>query len=416
MRYVTSSPIEGIVAAPPSKSMAVRAAAACLLTDGESRIERMSFCDDALAAIGIATGLGAVTTRENGSLTVRGVGKSLLPRTGTLDCRESALCMRMFTPIAALLDTPVALCASGSLSARPMQMAEALRDAGVECRTENGRAPITVKGPICGGHLTVDASLTSQLLTGLLMALPLCEQDSRISVTGLASAPYINMTVELLARFGITIAHNESLSEFRIPGNQRYRPIMYSVEGDWSGAAFLLVAGAIAGNITVTRLNTPSFQADSAVLDALRAAGAHVEIEKDRVSVAKGPLRPFEFDATRCPDLVPPLVSLASACDGKSVIQGIGRLTHKESDRAAALQREFASLGITILNSGSAMEIYGGETNGSAVDAHGDHRIAMACAVVALRAGAAVGIRGADCVAKSYPGFFEDLDAVRVRQ
>jgi 3-phosphoshikimate 1-carboxyvinyltransferase len=413
MKYVTSSAINGTAAAPPSKSMAVRAAAACLLANGVSKIENMSFCDDALAAIGIAESLGAATAGENGGLSVRGKGRPVRPTSGTLDCRESALCMRMFTPVAALLDNPVKLLASGSLCSRPMRMVEALSALGADCATDEGHAPITVKGPIKGGRITLDASVTSQLLTGLLMTLPLCEYDSAVSATGLASTPYVSMTLELLKRFGVTVEHDGHLNEFHIRGNQCYRPTIFKVEGDWSGAAFLLVAGAIAGSITVTGLNSRSFQADRAILDALIDTGAHVTVGEDRVSVEKHQLRPFAFDATRCPDLVPPLACLASACDGKSTIYGTERLAHKESNRAAALQQEFRSLGITIQSSGAAMEIYGGRVAGSVVDAHGDHRIAMACTVAALRAQGPVGIRDADCVAKSYPQFYNVLDALR---
>jgi 3-phosphoshikimate 1-carboxyvinyltransferase len=413
MRYVTSSAIDGVVAAPPSKSMAVRAAAACLLAYGVSTVENMSFCDDAFAAIGIAASLGATVARENGSLSVRGAGRPIRPASGTLDCRESALCMRMFTPVAALLGSPVKLLASGSLRSRPMRMVETLKALGAGCATDGGHAPITVKGPIRGGRIALDASVTSQLLTGLLMALPLCEHDSSVSVTGLASTPYVRMTMELLKRFGITVEHDDHLDAFRIRGGQRFRPTTYSVEGDWSGAAFLLVAGAIAGRITVTGLDAGSSQADRAIIDALAAAGARVTIAEDRVSVETSQLRPFTFDATRCPDLVPPLVCLASACDGKSTIYGIERLAHKESNRTAALIQEFGSLGITIDSSGTTMEIEGGRVAGSVVDAHGDHRIAMACAVAALRAEGPVGIRGADCVAKSYPQFYNTLDTLR---
>lgn len=414
MKYVTSSVIDGTVAAPPSKSMAVRAAAACLLADGVSTIANMSFCDDALAAIAIAGSLGAAMARENGDLSVRGTGRPLWPSSGTLDCGESALCMRMFTPVAALLGSPVKLLASGSLRSRPMRMVEVLRDLGTGCATDGGHAPITVKGPIRGGRITLDASVTSQLLTGLLMALPLCEDDSAVSVAGLESTPYVSMTLELLERFGVAIEHDEHLNEFHIKGNQCYRPTTFTVEGDWSGAAFLLVAGAIAGSITVTGLNGGSLQADRAIVDALTSAGAHVAIEKDRVAVERRQLRPFAFDATRCPDLVPPIVGLASACEGKSTIYGIGRLAHKESDRAAALEQEFRTLGITVRSSGTTMEVHGGRITGSDVDAHGDHRIAMACAVAALRAQGQVGIRGADCVAKSYPQFYSVLDTLRL--
>ncbi len=321
--------------------------------------------------------------------------------------------MRMFTPIAALQDKEVTLSASGSLRARPMGMVEELGALGVSCKTDRGHAPITVRGPMKGGHVKVDASVSSQLLTGLLMALPLCEKDSLISVSELRSVPYVLMTIELLKYFGVRIRHDERLEEFFVTGNQTYGPSTYSVEGDWSGASFLLVAGAIMGGVTVTGLNHTSAQADRAILDVLERVGASIETASDCVSVERRELRPFDYDATDCPDLFPPLVALASSCEGKSVIHGLKRLTHKESDRARALLSEFAKLGIIINTVGDSMEVYGGDVREAVVDAHNDHRIAMACAVAALRAKGSVGINGDACVSKSYPGFFTDLEALR---
>ncbi len=260
-----------------------------------------------------------------------------------------------------------------------------------------------------GGEATVDASMTSQFLSGLLMALPLCARDSRLAVTHLASAPYVRMTLQLVASFGVLIECDDRLETFAIRGSQAYTPRAYVVEGDWSGASFPLVAGAIAGSVTVTNLDASSLQADRAILGVLADAGARVETGSGRVSVGAGPLRAFRFDATSCPDLFPPLVALASACEGTSVIHGVERLFHKESDRARALCEEFAKLGIAIGVAGNVMEIRGGAVRGARVDSHNDHRIAMACAVAGLRASGEVAIDGEACVAKSYPAFFSDI-------
>jgi 3-phosphoshikimate 1-carboxyvinyltransferase len=415
MKLVTPSTVKGTVAAPPSKSMMGRAVAATLLADGISVIRNPSFCDDARTALDIIGALGAVMS-EGEKLAIRGTGKRLLyPKKGSLDCRESGLCMRMFTPIAALLDREVALSASGSLRSRPMGMVEGLGALGVTCGTDRGHAPITVRGPMKGGDITVDASVSSQLLTGLLMALPICETDSRIAVTGLKSTPYVRMTLSLLKGFGVTITHDEGLTAFVVEGGQEYQPATYTVEGDWSGAAFLLVAGALAGSVTVTGLDLASPQADRGILDVLESVGASITTGKDYVSAQRKDLKPFQYDATDCPDLFPPLVALASSCEGKSVIYGVERLKHKESDRALALASEFAKLGILIRTTGNGMEIYGGNVRGSVVESHNDHRIAMACAVAALRAGGDVAISGEACVGKSYPDFFSDLAALGVK-
>ena len=277
MKFITPSTIKGTVAAPPSKSMMGRAVAAALLADGASRIANASYCDDGLTALAIVAALGArVHKGEKALVTIHGTGKHALNPGATLDCGESGLCMRMFTPIAALQDKEVTLSASGSLRVRPMGMVEELGVLGVSCKTDRGHGSITVRGPMKGGHVKVDASVSSQLLTGLLMALPLCEKNSLISVSELKSAPYVLMTVELLRYFGVSVHHDEHLQKFLVSGNQRYVPSTYTVEGDWSGASFLLVAGATMGSVTVTGLNPASAQADRVILEVLESVGASI--------------------------------------------------------------------------------------------------------------------------------------------
>jgi 3-phosphoshikimate 1-carboxyvinyltransferase len=394
--------------------MTVRVLAAALLARGVSRIKNLSPCDDGLAAMGIVADLGADLAREEKDVLVRSPGiRAIIARKSVIDCRESGLSMRMFAPIAALLPQETILAASGSLLTRPMDMVGALEQLGVAWRTNEGHAPVAVRGPMEGGLISIDAELSSQLLTGLLMALPVCRRSSTLLVSGLKSVPYVRMTIELLRHFGIIVGHDNALTEFVIEGDQSYRPSVYAVEGDWSGAAFLLVAGAIAGSVAVTGLNPLSFQADRAILGALDAAGAGLLLGEGHVYVERRDLKPFTFDATDCPDLIPPLAALAAHCSGKSVLYGAERLAHKESDRARALSLEFGRLGISVDTSGNRMEVHGGVVRTAAVDAHNDHRIAMACAVAAVGARGEVRIAGSECVAKSYPGFFSDLERLR---
>lgn len=417
MKRIIPSTVRGQVAAPPSKSMMGRALAAACLTEGETFITNPSLCEDAQTIRGVIGTLGAVVEDAPGKIVVRG-GLTSFPRTSeelALNCGESALCMRMFTPIAALIQHPVTLTASGSLQARPMDMVEAIRVLGVSCKTDNGRAPISVQGPMTGGYIGIDASVSSQFLTGLLLSLPLCRDDSRISAYGLKGIPYIKMTLALLGLFGITVSHDAAFEEFEVQGGQVYCPTSYEVEGDWSGAAFLLVAGALSGPVTVTGLDTRSAQADRAIIEVLQRVGADLEIVDDRVTVSRKDLKSFEFDITDCPDLFPPLAALAVNCEGKSIILGIERLRHKESNRLATLGSELARLGATMQSTGSTAEIYGGRLQGGAVESHGDHRIAMACAVAALTTETGVGIAGHTSVSKSYPQFFSDLEALQVK-
>jgi len=416
MKALHSSKISGSVNAPASKSVMIRAAAASLLAKGTSQLLNPSLCADSQAALKIVEALGADVQTDKGYVTIRGTGGLNTEgfKNNTIYCGESGLCMRMFTPIIGLAPYGFVIEGAGSLSSRPMETLEALSLMGGTCETNGGYSPVTIRGPIRGGAISLDGSKTSQFLTGLLMAAPLCEEDTKIEVIDLKSKPYVEMTVNLLKHFGVTIDHNKDLTSFRIKGNQRYKAQTYIIEGDWSGAAFLLVAGAIAGSIEVKGLKTDSFQADKAILEGLRKAGAFVEITDDCILVRKNELIPFEFDATDCPDLVPPLVALASHCQGKSVIHGIERLKHKESNRSAALVSEFARLSIKIELFSDRMEIYGNKPVGNLVDSHNDHRIAMACAIASLNGERPVVIENYQCVAKSYPDFFRDIHLVQV--
>jgi 3-phosphoshikimate 1-carboxyvinyltransferase len=294
-------------------------------------------------------------------------------------------------------------------------MIEPLRHLGVEVRDGGGFLPIEVKGPIRGGEIEVDGSLSSQFITGLLLALPLAKDDTTLRVHGAVSTPYIDMTIDTARRFGCKILHND-YSEFYIEGGQCYKATDFSIEGDWSAAAMLLVAGAVAGEVTLDNISTLSLQADTAICSALVRAGASVINEENSITVAKRDLQAFEFDATNCPDLFPALVALAAAAEGESIIVGTRRLEHKESNRAETLRDEYAKLGIEVdISTENVMKIRGGEICSAEADGRQDHRIAMSLAVSALRCDGAIGIRGAECVEKSYPDFFRDLELLRAK-
>jgi len=410
-RYVDPSAIKGKIKAPASKSMTQRAIAAALLADGQSIIHNPSYCDDSLAAMSIAVGLGARVEPEANELKINGSVELKEPK---LNCGESGLAIRMFSPIAALYPTEITMVGANSLKKRPMIMIEeALKQLGVKSSSAGGFLPLTIHGPIKGGFCEIDGSVSSQLLTGLLMALPLASKDSEIKVNNLKSKPYIDMTIRLLNSFGIKI-HNTDYKQFRIPGNQKYIPGSYTVEGDWSGAAFLLVAGAINGNLSIVGLNQESLQSDRAIISALEKAGAHIKINENQIDISKSELKAFDFDATDCPDLFPPLVALASFCTGLSTIKGVSRLIHKESNRGETLKEEFNKMNIKIEIKDDLMLITGGKPQGAHVESHEDHRIAMAVAVTALGAAGKVYIRDSQCVVKSYPGFFDDLRTLGV--
>jgi 3-phosphoshikimate 1-carboxyvinyltransferase len=241
------------------------------------------------------------------------------------------------------------------------------------------------------------------------MSLPLTEQESILEVQDLRSIPYIDLTMTVMERFGVTVSHDDEYRTFRIPGGQEYHATEMEIEGDWSGGAFLLVAAALAGDLTVRGLDPDSMQADKKILEALERAGVPVEVTPEYIRIAQHPVRPFTFDITHCPDLAPPLVCLAANAEGITVLRGAGRLFGKESNRAVTLQEEAGKVGVRIDLEGDEMIIHGGAIHGGNTEAHQDHRIAMAAAVMALRADGPVTIHGAECVSKSYPDFFDDL-------
>lgn len=433
-RCVEPSSLSGGVRAPASKSAMQRALACAAMACGgpaeggpaaggpaegrASRITNPTWCADSLAAMEVARALGAAVSAEGDSVFVRG---GFRPGSEPVDvsCGESGLCLRMFSAIASLRQGPVTLRAEGSLRRRPVGMLEeALRSLGTECATDGGLPPVRVRGPLRGGRVVVDGSESSQFLTGLLLALPMTGTDSVVSVRNLASRGYVDLTLDVMRAFGAEAERDGSFTEFRI-GRRPYAPTAYDVEGDWSGAAFLLVAGAISGGgggVRVEGLSGDSSQPDRAVLDALAMAGARVEASDGGYVVRGGALRGFCFDATQCPDLFPPLVALASRCAGVTSLRGASRLRAKETDRAAALSGEFARLGLRVDVDGDLMTVQGlgsgGRLTGGSVDARGDHRMAMAAAVAATAALASVTIEGAECVAKSWPGFFEALSSI----
>lgn len=405
---VSPSAVNGKVVANPSKSAMQRAVAAALLAGGKSIIYNPGRSNDCLAALSVAEKLGAAVRDFDDRIEI--ISEGVKPQAEGINCGESGLGIRMFTPIAALNNKALTIEGHGSLATRPMGFFEEIfPQLNVQCHTQNGHLPIRIQGPLQPQDITIDGSLSSQFLTGLLMAFGgAVRKQTVITVQNLKSRPYIALTLQLMQHFGVKVK-NEDFKRFVFTGKQAYRPSHYTVEGDWSGAAFLLVAGALAGEVEVENLNTGSAQSDKAILDALEAAGARVLKGMFTVMVGKEQLKAFEADATDCPDLFPPLVALASACEGVTRLKGVSRLAHKESDRGKTLQEEFAKMGIRIELKEDEMYVHGGTLHEATVRSHNDHRIAMACAVAALRSEGPVTIKDAEAVNKSYPEVWAHL-------
>jgi len=405
--------INSSIIAPASKSSMQRGCAAALLKKGKSNIYNFGKSNDDKAALSIIESFGAIVKNHADYLSIHSNGISSF--SNKINCGESGLSIRMFTPIAALSHNEIEINGSGSLTTRPMDFFdEVLPQLGVNIKSNFGKLPLLVKGPLVPINIIVDGSLSSQFLTGLLMAYAAADAKSvTIHVTNLKSKPYIDLTLDVMRSFGLKIPANDNYEKFSFTKESHQAPttkINYTVEGDWSGAAFLLVAGAIAGKIEVKGLQLNSSQADKAILNAIKDCGAKIVCRENEISVEKNTLTAFQFDATECPDLFPPLVALAAFCKGTTVIKGVSRLTHKESNRGETLKQEFAKLGVSILLEGDFMHVVGiEEAKSCSVSSHHDHRIAMACAVAALRANDKIEIENAEAINKSYPDFFNDL-------
>ena len=424
---VHPSKLSGSQIAPASKSSMQRACAAALIHIGKTIIHNPGHSNDDLAALDVIQKLGAIVETERlvnekgnmGSIVVNSNG--VKPIGPSMNCGESGLGIRMFTPIAALSNELISIEGKGSLVKRPMHFFdEILPKVGVKVQSQKGFLPIQIQGPLVPANITIDGSLSSQFLTGMLMAYAATEKHNiEIKVIDLKSKPYIDLTLAVLNSFGWKVEHT-NYESFRFLAHAPLKPVIeYTVEGDWSGAAFLLVAGAIAGPIKVKGLQLNSTQADKKIMEALISAKATMKQEEDGILIGPSAdnsnnysngLVPFEFDATDCPDLFPPLVALASVCNGVTKIKGVSRLAHKESDRGLTLQTEFAKMGVQIDLVGDEMLIHGGALIQSAtVFSQQDHRIAMACGVAALVANGPIEITEAEAINKSYTDFFTHL-------
>jgi 3-phosphoshikimate 1-carboxyvinyltransferase len=414
---IQPSQISGNIYAPASKSSMQRACAAALVRKGDTIIHNPGISSDDKAALNVIQALGAtVENLKDGSLKI--ISDGVKPISDTVNCGESGLGIRMFAPIVALSEKEITIQGERSLLNRPMDFFdEVLPQLGVQIISNNGKLPLKLKGPLQPKNITIDGSLSSQFLTGLLLAYAASDaKDVTITVNNLKSKPYVDLTLAVMEEFNLKEPENKNYEAFYFGSEtSNYEPIFndYTIEGDWSGGAFLLVAGAIAGDIKIEGLDIASTQADKEVLKALMDCGCKILIEEKQIEISSGELKAFQFDATDCPDLFPPLVALASYCEGTTEIEGVHRLTHKESNRALTLQEEFEKMGIEIELQGNKMLIKGGTgVKGAHVHSRHDHRIAMACAVAALKAESETVIDDAEAVNKSYPNFYEHIQSL----
>ncbi|MBQ6015018.1 MAG: 3-phosphoshikimate 1-carboxyvinyltransferase [Bacteroidales bacterium] len=419
---------------PASKSFAQRAIIAAALADGRSHLRGYSPCDDSESALAVARALGAKVRVDGSTLTIDGIGGAHT-NLETLHTGESGLLTRLMIPLMATInDCPVTITGEKTLTRRPLKgVSDIMASFGVIVREST--VPMRVDGRIIPGVAEISGKDGSQLISGLLTALPLFDKPSTLIVTDPKSIPYMFITCDVLKRFGIKISSemegDEKMIEeqdwsgctgvtFKIRGGQKYHAADFDIEGDWSSAAPFLVAGALYGKAEVSGLDTSSLQADLTIADILVEAGAVVSELDEAVCVSRAPLEAFAADLNNAPDIFPIVSVLAAFCAGESVISGVGRLVGKESNRCEAILEMLSGLGVEASVVGDDLHIVG-ETltsrllngrllRGGAFTSRGDHRMAMALKIASFGASEPIAIDDTACVAKSFPGFWEMFD------
>ncbi len=389
---ITPAFLGGSINVPPSKSISHRALIAAALADGESRVENLLSCADTDATIDALTALGAKIEYNGSTAMVTGISK---PNSrAEINCRESGSTLRFMIPVAAALGAESEFLGAGKLPERPITpFFELLPEHGVRFTAQ--KMPYRINGRLTGGEFAIAGNISSQFITGLLMAFPLTGEDCAVRITTrLESRGYVDLTLDVMERFGVHIEKTEN--GYFAAKNSAYKPCNFSVEADLSQAAFFLAANAIGSDISIKGINPNSRQGDRAILDIVRSFGESCV--------------PFNVDASQIPDLVPILTVLACFANGTSEITGCERLRIKECDRLAAISQELNKLGARVEIIGDNLRITGvKELHGGECDAWNDHRIAMSLAIASTRCTSPVIIRGAECVSKSYPLFFEDF-------
>ena len=409
-------PLAGTITAPASKSEAHRFLICAALSDRPTRLTLNGTSEDIEATADCLRSLGAEVLQEEGALVVTPIRR--VPDSPLLDCRESGSTLRFLLPVATALAGEVRFTGSGRLPERPIgALQAAMAQHGVSFSADH--LPFKTSGRLQGGAFDLPGDVSSQYVTGLLLTLPLLDGDNLLTVhPPLRSAAYLDITLTALRRFGVRPSEEGGGTglprRFQLSGPQPFRsPGDLEVEGDWSGAAFLLAAGALTGPVTVRGLDPASPQGDRRMLDFLKAFGAEVSLRKGAVTVGPGSLRgledhPLDVDAT--PDLLPVLAATAAWASGRTAFVNGGRLRLKESDRIASTLSLIRSLGGRAAETpeGDGLIVHGGGLVGGTAEGFHDHRIVMAAAVAASRCPQGVTVTDAEACSKSYPAFFED--------
>ena len=408
---IEQSDIRGKTTAPPSKSYTIRGLMCAALARGESRIMHPLYADDTEAAVRVLGDIGVGVEQSEDLWKISG-GDLSWPETD-LYCGDSAATLRFMTAICAILPGRCRLTAGASLARRPVRpLVEALRKLGVDCSSADGVAPVTVNGGrLRGGETELPGNVSSQFLSALLLVSPFAEEGMRIRLSSpLQSKPYVDMTLDCMARFGIEVTTSVGMDDF-YTARQTYQPASYEVEGDWSSASYLLALGAIVGEVEVQNLNPQSLQSDRVMLEFLHRMGAHVSVSPGAIRVRGAKLKALRADLSDCIDLLPTVAVLAAVAEGTSELEGIGRARLKESNRVTAVREGLERMGVEVVEEENRMTITGSKLKGAVVDSYDDHRIAMAFSIPGVLAGNTT-INGAECVNKTFPEFWAILKSI----
>lgn len=411
---ITPQVLKGNITIPSSKSLCHRSIICAALADGESHIDNVVFSEDIYATWECMEKLGAeIEKTGDSSLRIRGA----YPRNkeeDILNCNESGSTLRFLIPIAMLSDERVLFTGRGKLVSRPLDTYyKIFEEQGIKYTTQNGNLPLEVDGRLQPGRFEIEGNISSQFISGLLFTLPLLDGDSQIIITTeLESKGYVDLTLDMMSKFGIEI-ENKEYKEFHIKGNQRYKAKNITVEGDFSQAAFWLVCGIIGEEIRSDSLNPKSLQGDMAIVDLIKQMRGNLTEDGTSITTSASDTEGIVIDASQCPDIVPILTVLATFTKGETRIINAARLRIKESDRLKAISTELNKLGADVKELEDGLVINGVEKlKGGIVDSWNDHRIAMSLAIASMRCEGEVTITNSDAVNKSYPHFWEDFKSV----
>lgn len=412
---LSKSKLNGTVKVPPSKSMSHRAIICASLGSGISIIENIDYSDDINATIDAMIALGAVIDKEEDKIIINGIYREGTVKNSVrlIDCNESGSTLRFIIPISLLFDGMTKFIGKGNLGKRPLDTYfDIFKEQGIKYNNVENELNMIVKGMLKPGEFSLPGNISSQFITGLLFSLPLLDGDSKINIsTNIESKGYIDLTLDCMKDFGIEI-ENRDYKEFIIRGNQKYISRNYRVEGDYSQAAFYLAADALGSDVAITDLKKNSLQGDKEVIDILERMGAKFIVDKNNIKCnVEDKLVSTVIDASQCPDIIPVISLVAALAKGRTEIINAGRLRIKECDRLKAVATELNKLGAKIVEKEDGLIIDGVDElqGGAEVWSWKDHRIAMTLAIASTRCINPIELTDYDCIAKSYPGFFEDF-------